>query len=229
MENIIAHTTSSFEKLSNILTSTSFKLSFSIENFTWNGKDVSKAAHPMVSFSEFDPKTINNQKNTYGKYAIGFSKEWARNNEIGPVLYVSDSSVAAKGMRDLLVSRRKKRTGDKLSGKVRLAIMEVKCFMKNETGFNSYTKDEKFDFKSENEWRYIPRKNSIDNYLISQNQSTFIKNKEKHNKKLEKFPLRFLLKDLIYVFVPTEMEKKRIIELTGINKEKVKISKWRTK
>jgi hypothetical protein len=145
------------------------------------------------------------------------------------VSYVSDSSVAAKGMRDLLVLRRKKKSGDKLSSKIRLAIMEVKCFMKNESGFNSYTKDKKFDFKSENEWRYIPRKDSIDNYLISQNQSTFIKNKEKHNKKLEKFPLIFLLKDIVYVFAPTETEKKRIIELTGINIEKVKISEWRTK
>ena len=107
-ENIIVHTTGSIENLKSILMSKSLKLSFSSEDFSFKKKVVSKAAHPMVCFSEYNPETINNQVITYGKYAIGFSKKWAREKNIGPVLYVSETSIAAKGMNELLKARRKK-------------------------------------------------------------------------------------------------------------------------
>lgn len=229
MENIIIHTTDSIDKLKNILSSESLKLSFSCEDFTWKGKDVSKAAHPMVCFSEYDPKTINNQKITYGKYSIGFGKEWARKNGISPVLYINDSSVAAKGMRELLVSRRKKIDDKRLPPKIRLAIMEVKCFMKNEIGYNSYTGDREFDFKSENEWRYVPRKTSIDNFFISENQSTYKNNKIKYNRIVEKHPLKFDLGDIKYLYLPSINEQMEISNYFGIDKSKIKISSWRTK
>jgi len=227
-EKIIIHITKEYYTLKNILSSNSLKLSFSIENFYFNNRVVSKAAHPMVSFSEYDPLTINNKKITYGKYGVGFSKDWAKANNIGPVLYVGPTSVAAKGMRDLLIARRK--TGnERLPGKVRLAIMEVKSFMKNEKGYNSYLKQGNFDFKSENEWRYIPRKSQIDNYLISQNQRTYLRNKDKHNKMLEKYPLRFKMEDIKIVYVTNQSEKDELIKDFGLKTELIKISNWKTK
>ena len=228
MNKLIIHTTGSFKKLNSILNTKSFKLSFSSENFTWKSKDVSKAAHPMVCFSEYDTKTINSKRITYGLYSIGFRKEWARKNCIGPVLYVSDSSVAAKGMRELLVARRNKKLELALPPKLRLAIMEIKCFMKNEIGFNSYTGEKNFDFKSENEWRYVPQKNLIDNFFISENQNTYKRNKEKYNKIIEKYPLKFKLSDIEVLYVPSQKEKNELSNMTQINKSKIKISKWRT-
>jgi len=59
VENIIVHTTGNIENLRSILTSKSLKLSFSSENFSFKNKVVSKAAHPMVCFSEYNPETIN--------------------------------------------------------------------------------------------------------------------------------------------------------------------------
>lgn len=228
-ENFLVHTTGNIENLKSILKSKSLRLAFSSENFSWKNRVVSKAAHPMVCFSEYNPETIDNEIITYGKYAVAFSKEWARTKNIGPVLYVSDTSIAAKGMNELLKARRKKTGNSKLQGKLRLAIMEVKCFMKNETGFNSKTKDKKFDFKSENEWRFVPQKSEIDNYLISQNQSTYINNKEKHNKKLEPFSLKFKFEDLVAIYVENESEQSLIAKMTGINERVIKISKWRMK
>jgi len=227
-ENKIIHVTEEFETLKLILSSNSLKLSFSIEDIYFNNKVVSKAAHPMISFSEYNLSTIDNERITYGKYGLGFSKEWAKTNNVGPVLYVGSTSVAAKGMKELLIARRKTNS-EKLPGKIRLAIMEVKTFMKNEKGYNSKLENENFDFKAENEWRYVPRKPDIDNYLISQNQRTYLKNRYKHNKMLEKYPLKFKSEAIQVVFVSNQSEKYELIKTFGLANGLIKISNWRIK
>lgn len=227
VESLIIHITKEFENLKNILSSKSLTLSFSCENFYWNGKPISKAAHPMICFSEYDPETIDSKTITYGKYGIGFSKIWAREKNIGPVLYVSESSVAAKGMKDLLIARKKTKE-DKLPRKLRLAIMEVKCFMKNEKGLNSHNGKPNFDFKAGNEWRYIPKKSEINNYLISQNQRTYIENKDKHNEKLKKFPLEFELSDIESIYVSNKAELDIIKDKFNISETRIIVAKWQT-
>lgn len=225
-ENNIIHITEKFRTLKLILSSNSLKLSFSSEDFYYNNIVVSKAAHPMISFSEYNVSTIDKERITYGKYGVGFSKEWAETNNIGPVLYVGSTSVAAKGMKELLKARRKTNS-EKLPGKIRLAIMEVKTFMKNKKGYNSKLEQENFDFKAENEWRYVPRKLDIDSYLISQNQRTYLKNRDKHNKMLEKYPLGFKREDIQFVFVSNQSEKDELIKTFGLDIETIKISNWK--
>ena len=227
-ENLIIHFTSEFNFLKSILTSNSLKVCFSCEDFIFNGKYISKSAHPMISFSEYNPDEINSKKITYGNYGIGFSKEWSRNNKIGPVFYVEQSSLAAKGLKELLAARRKT-NNEKLPGKIRLAIMELKAFIKNERGFNSYNNQADFDFKSENEWRFVPKKSQIDNYLISQNQKTYLKNKKRHNKMLEKYPLKFNLSDVRILYVSSDSEKDELIRQFGIIKDKIYIAGWKKK
>ena len=228
-ENLIVHNTKFFENLKSIIKSKSLKISFCCEDFYFNKSAISKAAHPMICFSEYNPLTINNEIITYGKYGIGFSKSWARERKISPVLYVSENSTAAKGMKELLVARRIKLLDKKLDPKLRLAIMEIKCFIKNERGYNSKTNNPEFDFKSENEWRFVPQKKEIKNYLISQNQSTYLSDKKKHNQKLEKFPLKFELTDLKVVYVSNVKERNEIIKLIGVAPKIVEIAIWKTK
>lgn len=45
--------------------------------------------------------------------------------------------------------------------------MELKCFIKNEQGYNSHFDVDDFDFKSENEWRFVPEKWEIGNNRCS--------------------------------------------------------------
>ena len=227
-KNIIVHITKKYESLYSILSENSLRLSFSSENFYYNNKPVSKAAHPMVCFSEFDPRTINLQKITYGSYGIAFSKDWARLNNIGPVLYVSQTSIAAKGMKELLIARRK--TGDgMLPSNLRLSIMEVKSFMKNETGPNSSENTKNFDFKAENEWRFIPEKAAIRNYFISQNQRTYKRNKDKHNERLKAFPLKFKSNDIVRIYVADQSEISHLSNTFGLSKKLFAVSKWTEK
>lgn len=227
-ENIIIHTTKSFDDLKKILTGKSLRLSFSSEIFSCKGKTISAAAHPMICFSEYNLKSIHKEIITYGRYAVGFSKRWARKNEIGPVLYVSDNSVAAIGMKKMLEGRRRKDGQNRIPPKIRLAIMELKCFIKNEIGYNSHTGDPNFDFKAENEWRYVPQKNKIRNYLISQNKRSYEKNKKKHNEMLLPFWLSFKLSDIEVIYV-SSVEEKHTLESNGIHPGLIKISKWKVK
>ena len=107
--------------------------------------------------------------------------------------------------------------------------MEVKTFIKNEKGLNSNLNQKDFDFKAENEWRYVPKKVEINNYLISQNQRTYIRNKDKHNKMLEKFPLKFKRDDLKVVFVSNQTEKDELIKKFDIKVDIIQIANWKNK
>lgn len=225
-ESHLIHATDEFEKLKGILKSRSLRLSYSKENFKANGKIVSKAAHPMVCFSEFNLDRIDDEIITYGKFAVGFDKDWARKKKIGPVLYIEQNSLAAKGLESLLRARQNQNLS-KLPSSLRLPIMELKCFIKNETGYNSHTKDYKFNFKAENEWRFVPKKDEIDNFYISQNQNTFRRNHRKHNEILSNYPLRFELKDLKVIFVSNLQEKDLIHSLFDIDQSIIRISNWK--
>ncbi len=151
----------------------------------------------MVCFSEYNLKNIHLRKITYGQYGIGFNKDWARNKKIGPVLYVSQNSLAAKGMSTLLRARQNS-SEMKLPKNLRLPIMELKCFIKNEQGYNSHFEVDNFDFKSEKEWRYVPEKMEIDNNYISQSQKIYDKKQEDYNNRLLDYPLKFNVSDIAY-------------------------------
>lgn len=225
METII-HFTGDLKTLKSILKSTSLKLSYSKENFYSNGNPVSKAVHPMVCFSEYRLDEIHTKNITYGNYGLGFTKEWARRKKIGAVLYVSQRSLAAKGMNTLLRARQNSQQFG-LPKNLRLPIMELKCFIKNEQGYNSHFNKQDFDFKSENEWRFVPEKWEIEDNYISQSQSVFEKNREEYNRKLEKFPLKFELKDLQVVFVSNQNEIDLLVEEFDVPADKIRIASWK--
>ena len=203
------------------------RLSYSAEDFCIGTKKISSAAHPMVCFCQHNFDELNIKTITYGRYGIAFSTEWALKNRISPVIYVDGNSLAAKGLATLLKARQNKMR-EELPKYLRLPIMEIKCFTKNVRGYNSYLKKEGFDFKNENEWRYVPRKSDIDGCLISQNQSTYLKNRDRHNKKLLPFPFKFKMPDIEMIFVAKNEEIPIVSNDFSIDPSKVQLSKWKT-
>jgi hypothetical protein len=199
-ESVLIHATNSIKKLKAILSSSSLRLSYSKEDFCIGSKKISSAAHPMVCFCEIKKDRLNYEVITYGKYGVAFSKQWGLKRRVSPVLYVDDNSLAAKGIATLLKARQNKE--NIIPSHLRLPIMEIKCFTKNVRGYNSFFDKSNFDFKSENEWRYVPRKSDIDNNLISQNQSTYIKNPDKYNEKLIPYSLQFKLSEIDTIYPP---------------------------
>jgi hypothetical protein len=224
-ESVLIHATNSIEKLLAILHSSSLRLSYSKEDFCIGSKKISSAAHPMVCFCEYDKYRLHSEVITYGRYGIAFSTDWGLKKRISPVLYVDDNSLAAKGIAALLKARQNKET--KIPSYLRLPIMEIKCFTKNVRGYNSFFGKNNFNFKSENEWRYVPRKNDIANSLISQNQSTYINNQDKYNKKLLPYSLKFKRADINTIYVSNASEAQLIAEQLAFSISNIKVSPWK--
>ncbi|MBK7573630.1 MAG: hypothetical protein IPI10_19290 [Bacteroidetes bacterium] len=226
MKSII-HFTSKFETLKTIINSSSLRLFYCKEDFYLGGKMASSAVHPMVSFSEYIVKTIDKKKITYGNFGIGFKKSWVVKNKLHPVIYIDKNSLVANSLADLLVARRKNAV-TQLAPKVKLAIMTIKCFTKNTNGYNSKFKIDDFDFKNENEWRYVPTKKQIGGILISQSKSKYLARTDHYNNQLENYPLKFTASDIEYIFVSTMRQKKIIAKLANIDTDKILISRWKT-
>lgn len=226
-KQLIIHATGSLEALKSILISSSLRLSYSKENFCIGSQKISSAAHPMVCFCQHNANELNTKTITYGRYGISFSTDWGLKKRISPVLYIDGNSLAAKGLATLLKARQNK-MNSALPKYLRLPIMEIKCFTKNVRGYNSYLKQENFDFKNENEWRYVPRKSDIGGFLISQNQSTYLKNQDWYNAKLLPYPLKFNASDIEIVFVATKDEVAQISREFSIDSSKIQVSNWKT-
>jgi hypothetical protein len=181
----------------------------------------------MVSFSKYNIKTINKKNITYGKFGIGLKNNWVVRKKLHPVLYLDKNSHVANALSKLLEARRKKANVE-LTRDVKLSIMTIKCFTKNSVGYNSYFKSANFNFKSENEWRYIPSKSEIGNNHISKTKKIYEINPDFYNEKLKEFPLKFKISDIECIFVETEKQRKEISVLLGIDKAIIKISNWKS-
>ena len=179
----------------------------------------------MVSFSEYTEEDLGTRKISYGDYAIALSKKWARRSGLNLVLYVEKHSQAALGLAALLKARQKKGK-DAIPKKLRLPIMQVKCFTKHETGYNSHFDQDDFCFKDENEWRYVPTIKQINGNYISLNYSTYDKNRDKYNNRLSKYPLKFSVSDIEAVYVKTDQQRQEVVGCTKLPIAKVKLSMW---
>jgi len=222
----LIHFTNSFPKLCSIVESSSLLLKYCQEDFYFGQEKVSRAAHPMVCFSKHDINELSKLKITYGKYGIAFFDEWAIKNRIHQVSYFDKESVLAEALSKLLSARRN--IDSNLPPNLRLPIMQLKCFTKNARGYNSSLKAQDFNFAEENEWRFVPKKKDIGNGLLSQNRSTYLQNKEAHNRKLLPYPLRFKKKDISNIFVSTN-EELNALEVKGFSSDVVSLSTWTIK
>jgi hypothetical protein len=223
---VIIHFTNKFEYLKAIVSSCSLKLRYCGEYFGDNtGKVISRAAHPMVSFSEFDDKDLPGKTITYGSYGVALSKTWAVDNALSPVNYVEKNSPVAKGLVALLRARQK----HLIPSSLRLPVIQLKCFTKHVYGYNSHFKATDYYFKSENEWRFVPSSKQIGGNRISENFSTYKKNQEKYNKRIEQYPLRFSHADIVFIYVKFEFEREIIADLTSLPMEKIKLASWKEK
>ncbi|MBD2801632.1 hypothetical protein ID854_14550 [Xenorhabdus sp. M] len=221
---MIIHFTDKFNNLKSIISSKSFLLNYCGEYFgDKKGNVVSRAAHPMVSFSDYSDNDLPSKTITYGSYGIALHKDWAKFNGLSPVNYIEKNSPAALGLIALLRSRQ---VGT-LPKHLRLPVIQLKCFTKHVYGYNSYFNDKDFDFKSENEWRFVPTKKQIGGNRISVNLSIYSKKKTKYNEKIKLYSLKFSLGDIKYIYVKNELERQQLISDFSLSQRQVKIATWK--
>lgn len=126
----------------------------------------------MVSFCDIPFSLAANHIKSYGKYAIGLSKDWANRKGLNPVLYIGKNTpiigaldLAFNGLRDMLEIARVQNTGELDYGKIVGPFSQISessklflCFIKHykDDLYRHQMVKKDYVFYDEREWRYIP-------------------------------------------------------------------------
>lgn len=118
----------------------------------WNGKDL---AIPMFCFCDIPLSQIKDHiddEKGYGNYGIGVTKDFARDNKITPVTYLSQDSILMNKLSYFISTFDTPSFDHK-----EMSVEELMLYyVKKVSGYNN--DDElKRKFYNEREWRYIPQ------------------------------------------------------------------------
>lgn len=122
----------------------------------WNGMNF---VVPMVCFCDIPLSQIQNHVNRYGMYGIGVTKEFAKRNDLTPVLYVDASSKLKTKYLDEFLSKYTLPSTNEDSIKFsEMMLYYIKRVEGIETKKDKSGKEKQVHVKyyNEREWRYIP-------------------------------------------------------------------------
>lgn len=212
--NSVIHYPQTIDNLKGIL-SEGFRVKYCLEKVT--GVPV---AFPMVSFCDIPLSDALSHSENYGKFAIGLSKEWAVENNLNPVLYISDNSFLDQQFRT---------QSDRLNQEFRNGKVNDRFWLKQFNSLLSFVKSVQgtrmkdgilcdVNQYNEREWRYVPTEDqlkavSIDGFPINFQiyGPTYQHNKDKINNYLRALRLKFQPKDISHIIVSDVDHAKQII------------------
>jgi hypothetical protein len=164
------HFTQDFNTLISILDDQAFQAHLSRETLVYinengNLEELPPVLVPMVSFCDYKLSEISHHALNYGYYALGMTKEWAITNKLNPVLYLSENSDIAAGLRSLnkiLEKIQKNNICHNLEDeifKASLKAIEIYAWTKNYQGLlkRNGKNISNFRFADDKEWRYVAR------------------------------------------------------------------------
>lgn len=174
----------------------------------WKGKDL---AIPMFCFCDIPLSQIKDhidEKNGYGCYGIGVTKEFAMDNKITPVTYLSQESFLMNKILNFLTTFNSPSVNHK-----EMDFREMMLYyLKKVSGFNN-EEERSRKFYNEREWRYIPEiTQDVHLEILSGNY-----NKDKVirclSTKTEKCKLALKPKNIVYIIVKNESEINDMIDV----------------
>lgn len=203
--NSIIHYTDSLDIIKSILIE-GFRIKYCAEVLKLGENGSSQAAHPMVSFCDIPLSDSKQHFDTYGKYGIGLSKQWAVEKGINPVLYIDRNSLIADSIYELIKERRNDNSN--LTKKQKREILQIKSYAKNYSGplKRKNVNAKNYKFYDEREWRLIPDSNTINNEKFSVSLKYYKKNKSKYNDRIADCRLTFESADISYIIVKETSE-----------------------
>lgn len=84
----VFHNTRTFDNLKSILTE-GLRPNICLESYSDGSGSLYKIGIPMVSFCDIPLTRMQSLSRRYGSYGIGLKKEWAINNDVNPILYIT--------------------------------------------------------------------------------------------------------------------------------------------
>ncbi|MDR7122164.1 abortive infection system antitoxin AbiGi family protein [Rheinheimera soli] len=210
------HFTKNLELVKKILTE-GFWPRYCLEDLTWYMQSNFYTAFPMVCFCDIPLSRIKDHVDFYGSYGIGVTKEWALLSRLNPVSYLSNTSnygFSVTNMYKNFDHTAKTVYYEKFGADLNVILSHFKPL--NGTmniGGNFISKD----FYQENEWRYVPYSEDIQQWL-SKEIFFDVSQLEVYNLKIkDRFSLKLTPKDIRYIFVKQDADIPEIINFIQSN------------
>jgi len=189
------------------------------ENVSYLGLDIGKISIPMTCFCDINLNKILYHTKEYGKYGIGFYKEWCLGQGIQPIHYINEKSMLIRDFRLAFNSALN------IDGQTSKEIESLQSYLFSHLLFikpiqeNTQTNIEKkpMNFHDEREWRYIPNLNELNTELMPillreyNNKST----RDLHNTALLDLKdawLTFKPENVKYIIIENKSEKAEFIK-----------------
>lgn len=200
------HFTKSLEILEKIL-ETGLWPRYCVER-DWGDKDL---IVPMICTCDIPLSDIQFHQKKYGSYGIGLDKGWAKSKGFTPVLYVSDKSDIYKRLQSYAKKRLEQPI---LCNRDRLDEEYLLYYVKRSVGTDADRKhlhlDKRPKFINEREWRYVPL--NIPAPLSFADKGRVLKDKcDQLNRNTENHKIQIKPKDIAYIFIDKESERKTMI------------------
>lgn len=221
-DNYLYHCSDSFDGLVSILKN-KIKPQFSDENFEYledGHKDMNypeKISYPMFCLCDIPKERISQHRNKYGRYVIGFKKEWAAGCDFVPIHYIRKGSSVSKYLTELTNYFLDKKDSDGEFTKARNAFTHLSFYWKSYEDLQ--TKERYYD---EKEWRWTPDIDLVLGLKCSGNAEgvEYFSNQKKHCQEQinrdDKILGDFTFEDISFIGLTSEDEKERLLsELTG--------------
>jgi hypothetical protein len=202
------HFTKSLEVIKSILKNGIYP-HFCLEDIGWLNWNVEKyLGFPMACFCDIPLSRISEHTDFYGKYGIGLTKVWGVRNKLNPVIYTPPDSQIRELMEHLYVQLSKEDNPDNEG----VNAFKLWSLLKPTSGKVPFSdSNEEKEFLQECEWRYVPPINKL---VL---ESGFEKDKEKNNKEIEEFKLKFEPADIRYIFVKEDNEIPDLVDFITEN------------
>jgi hypothetical protein len=214
--NSLFHFTSKKDNLLNILDN-EFLPRYSFENVKLKSdseREVMAQAIPMVCFCDISLSQIQNHINEYGNYGIGMSKDWGIRNGLNPVIYINSDSSMSNSIHNLTLrisellnlhcTETLKNTHDE--------FINLINFLKSYEGMSLKNPQNKVRFYDEKKWRYVPEIDFDERNSLSFKEYNDDIIRDRENRKLDKYKLKFNINDIKYIFINSNDEIHEFIE-----------------
>lgn len=204
-----SHTLFHFTKSSNTLKailSGGYWPRYCLEDVRWVGqRSEDYIAFPMVCFCDIPLSRISEHIVFYGSYGLGMTKEWASQNGLNPVLYLSQVNDLSRNLclLNVYANLLSEDNREKAKKTMRYIYAHIKPLSGNMiVGKHVVVKE----FLQESEWRYVPCRENVTSYLKQKDFDSSDILEGANEASLANAKLEFTPKDVKYIFVPADSD-----------------------
>lgn len=205
------HFTKRIETLKAILQDRFFWPQYCLEDVSWIRSRPGYAAFAMTCFCDIPLSMVSDHTDYYGQFGLGLTKTWGLKNGLNPIIYLNEHSPLKNCLNALF--RHADHQYEGVGPTAYLDAIELAAYIKPYHGMVRKGDSEVSKrFYDESEWRYIPHEpyTRTDHFYDTIDHPE-LNRLAKWDVETRKYPLKFTIDDIKYIFVPIRHNISEII------------------